>query len=119
MRFEAAAGQCMDGTGYDRSILMSIDQVEPMRSFIEKRFGKHVAEGLAVTAPVDVISFQGPHFGDRFGIVDTTFQAVEKSGVPLLASGFSSSTVYLALPGGTANRVQRCLAEIFTVPKSP
>jgi hypothetical protein len=119
IRFEAAAGQCLGGTGHVRSILTAIDQVTPLRSFIEKRFGKSAVEDLVVTAPVDVISFQGPHFGDRFGIVNNTFQAVDKAGVPVLGSGFSSSTVYLVFPGGTANRVQRRLAEVFTVPEGP
>jgi hypothetical protein len=119
IRFEAAAGQCMYGTGHERSILTAVDQVAPLRLFIEKRFGKSAVKGLAVTAPVDVISFQGPHFGDRFGIVDTTFRDVDKAGVPVLASGFSSSTVYMVFPGGTADRVQRCLAEVFTVPEGP
>jgi hypothetical protein len=119
IRFEAAEGQWVEGTGLQRSILTAVDQVAPLRSFIEKRFGNGPAAGLSVTAPVDLISFQGPHFGDRYGIVDATFRAVGKAGVPVLASGFSSSTVSMVLPGGTASRVQRCLAEAFTVPEGP
>lgn len=119
VRFVAALGQCMEGTVHEHAIVTTADQAGPMRAFIEKRFGKIAVENLTVTAPVDAISFQGPHFGDRYGILDTTFGAVDRAGVPMLASGFSSSTVFMIFPGGTAARVQSRLAEVFTVPKGP
>ena len=119
LRFEVAVSLGTDNATYERLILSDVDQVAPMRSFIEKRFGKSAVQSLTVTTPVDLISFQGPHFGDRYGIAETAFRAVENADVPVLASGFSSSTVYMVFPGGTASRVKRCLAEVFTVPEGP
>jgi len=69
--------------------------------------------------PVDLISFQGPHFGDRYGIAQAVYQAFHDGSIPLLASEFSQSAVFLVLPGGSAQSAERCLTGVFEVPPHP
>jgi hypothetical protein len=48
----------------------------------------------------DMISFQGPHFGDRYGILDFTLKALAKEELPLLGIVCSVATIDLVLPAG-------------------
>ncbi|RJQ64516.1 MAG: hypothetical protein C4530_01970 [Desulfobacteraceae bacterium] len=60
--------------------------------------------------------FQGPHFGDRYGIAQAVFQTLKDPSIPVLASEFSQSAVILALPGGAAEAAKERLSEVFQVP---
>lgn len=65
--------------------------------------------------PVGVIFFHGPHFGDRYGIADATFSALSKAGVEIMASGCSSSSVYLVLNQDDLDRAEEVLTKTFEV----
>ena len=69
-----------------------------------------------VTAPVELLYFQGPHFGDRFGIADFTYRALNEHAHGLLAAVFSCASVYLVLPAGAADRAREQLTAAFTIP---
>ena len=69
-----------------------------------------------VTSPVELIIFQGPHFGDRFGIADFTCRALKEQVDDLLAAVFSSASIYLVLPQGVADKARDRLAAAFRVP---
>jgi aspartokinase len=71
---------------------------------------------IHVTAPVEMIHFQGPHFGDRHGIADAAFKALEKGGIPVLAAACSGSSIYLVLPEKKARPAGALLEEVFEVP---
>jgi aspartokinase len=67
--------------------------------------------------PVGIIFFHGPHFGDRYGIAEATFSVISKEGIPLIASGCSSSSVYLILAQDDLDRAERVLTNTFEVAK--
>jgi hypothetical protein len=67
---------------------------------------------------VELVLFQGPHYGERFGIVDASLQALAAKGLNLLASACSGSCVYLVVPQGTADDVVSALSDSFDVPKA-
>ena len=71
---------------------------------------------LLVTAPVELIFFQGPHFGDRFGIADSTFKALKEKTDVLLAAVFACASIYLMLPEGAADETRTRLAAAFQTP---
>jgi len=71
-----------------------------------------------VRTGVDVICFQGPHFGDRYGIMDFTYKALAHGQVPLLAATCSVATIYLVLPAGWGRKTQVILNEAFEIPRS-
>lgn len=68
--------------------------------------------------PVDLIYFQGPHFGDRYGITDFTLQALAPRQVPLLGTVCAMTTVYLVLPSGWGRTACDALTQAFEIPKT-
>lgn len=70
---------------------------------------------LRVSAPVELIFFQGPHFGDRFGIADFTYQALQEKSALILAAVFACASVYLILPEGAADETLTRLAAAFRI----
>jgi hypothetical protein len=71
---------------------------------------------LHVAAPVELILFQGPHFGDRFGVADFTYKALRDKSDVLLAAVFACASIYLILPEGAADETRIRLAAAFRVP---
>jgi len=78
------------------------------------------ADGIAfqrqATSGVALISFHGPHFGDRYGIADTALVTLDNRNVPILVSGCSSASVYIVVPDRHAKETADILAEVFETP---
>jgi len=66
---------------------------------------------------VDAVFFQGPHFGDRYGIMDYTFKALDAHRVPLLSAVCSVASIYLLLPVGWGQKAKMHLTAAFEIPK--
>jgi len=73
-------------------------------------------ETFHITSPVEMISFFGPHFGERYGIADSVFRVLTPKAIPVLVASFSGSIVYLVLPEGMAKKAKVLLAETFEAP---
>lgn len=73
-------------------------------------------DAFAVTPDVCLISLQGPHFGDRYGIADHAFSALVRGSVPLLIAGCVGAMIYIAVPGSQAQRSKALLSEVFETP---
>ncbi|NVM26433.1 MAG: hypothetical protein HWN70_11045 [Desulfobacterales bacterium] len=67
--------------------------------------------------PVGIIFFHGPHFGDRYGIADATFSTLSKAEIQVIASGCSSSSIFLVLVQDDMDKAEKALGETFEVPK--
>jgi hypothetical protein len=65
---------------------------------------------------VDLLYFQGPHFGDRYGIMDYTQRALTEKQIPVLAAVCSVATIYLVLPGGRGATARNELTCAFNIP---
>jgi hypothetical protein len=81
--------------------------------------GKETAAGVffEIDSPVELIYFQGPHFGDRYGIADAAFKAL--AGQEVLAAGFSGASVYIVVAEKQAQATINCLSEAFITPAAP
>ncbi len=75
-------------------------------------------DSFLIRSPVELIYFFGPHFGERYGIADTTFKVLLENNLSILAAGFSGSAVYLVLPENGIEKVRPVLSCTFEVPKS-
>ena len=67
--------------------------------------------------PVGIIFFHGPHFGDRYGIADATFSTLSKADIKIIASGCSSSSIFLVLVQDDIDKAEKVLGETFEVAK--
>jgi aspartokinase len=71
-----------------------------------------------VVSSVELVLFQGPHYGDRFGVADASLRALATEGLGVLATVCTGSCVYLVVPEGTAEGVVSALSESFDVPRA-
>ncbi len=75
-----------------------------------------VAEEITVVADVCLISLQGPHFGDRYGIADHAFTALMRGSVPILAAACVGAMIYIVVPKAGKHRSTSLLSEVFETP---
>ena len=85
-------------------------------SHIDKRIDPESEKYFHLTSPVELISFQGPHFGDRYGIAYSAFKALDDQGVPILIAACSGAAVYIVLPEKKLQDARPILLEAFVVP---
>jgi aspartokinase len=117
----------------DNRVLLSVGYYLDDRQFgislvIKRRWEKKVLEGLQgikgmesnpqirVDSPVGLIYFQGPHFGDRYGIADSAFNALTQKGIEVLAAGCSASSIYLVLSEEVMEKAKKSLMDAFLLP---
>jgi hypothetical protein len=74
------------------------------------------SSGLQVDADVDLLYFQGPHFGDRYGVADAAFGALLGAEVTVLAAACTGASIYIVLTKGSAQAAHKALSEAFVVP---
>lgn len=74
------------------------------------------ADTCRVDIGVELVYFQGPHFGDRYGIADAALRALAAQKLQVLAVTCTGSSVYLVLPEQAAAAARKALAEAFLVP---
>lgn len=85
-------------------------------SYLGKKIDLDSEKDFHLTYPVELISFQGPHFGDRYGIADTAFKALNGQGVPVLITVFAGAAVHIVLPEKKLQDARPLLLEAFEVP---
>jgi hypothetical protein len=66
----------------------------------------------------DIVFFQGPHFGDRSGIMNFTYEAIAHDQIPIRATACSVATIYLVVPAGWGRKTQDILTGAFEIPTS-
>lgn len=89
-----------------------------MIEYIREEINADREESFRVVSPVELIYFQGPHFGDRYGIADSAFRVLTDNNIAILASGCSGSTIYLVLPEKGIEKARKFLTSAFEVPRT-
>ena len=93
---------------------------------IDRQWENHVTDafskfsentGLEAVSPVDLVFFQGPHFGDRYGIADAAFNALLSREIYFLLASCSGASIYLVFPDGIGAKAVSALNETFQTPK--
>jgi len=69
--------------------------------------------------PASLIHLQGPHFGDRFGIVDLALAGLAQVGVEALAVVAAVHSVFVAVEPSLTERAARGLRDHFCPPGEP
>lgn len=108
-----AAAAASDGS-LRLSVAVHPDETLPLAAFHALWEGIPAVEEARRT--VDLLSFQGPHFGDRFGIAHAVQSDLACIGLIPLLLVCSASSVYIALPPGTLDRAAAALSRSFQHP---
>ncbi|MEJ2656266.1 MAG: hypothetical protein P8012_03605 [Desulfobacterales bacterium] len=85
-------------------------------SYIGEKINPDSGKDFSLTHKVELISFQGPHFGDRYGIADIAFKVLDDHKIPILIAACSGASVYLVLPENKLREARPLLAEVFETP---
>jgi hypothetical protein len=75
------------------------------------------ADPWRIYPEVDLISIQGPHYGDRYGIASAALKALTDQEVPIWEMICSGASIYLITPPGEAGRARQALGEAFVIPE--
>ncbi|MFW6082051.1 MAG: hypothetical protein ACOC7W_09060 [Desulfosalsimonas sp.] len=75
-----------------------------------------VHEPVTVVENAGMISFYGPHFGDRYGIADKALGGLRRAGVPVWLAGCVGATVSMVMPSYAAENAEKALSEAFESP---
>lgn len=73
---------------------------------------------VQIEAPVELLYFHGPHFGDRYGIADAALGALTDAKIPLKTMACSGASVYIVVPEGFARLAGKALSQAFAVPST-
>ena len=65
---------------------------------------------------VDLISFHGPHFGDRFGIFNTAMACLNADSINVLLAGCTGASICMVLPYSLGEKAIQALAKGFESP---
>ncbi len=115
-RFHLLYTQLRESSELDLRLLCDPEQGISMARRIAAEIPAATGGGPRVTVPVELIFFQGPHFGDRFGIADFTYKALKAKKDWLLAAVFACNSIYLIFPEGMADETSTCLSAAFRIP---
>lgn len=115
-RFHLICGQLNESLDLSLLLLCGPDRGRSFSRPIEAELP--IVEGCRrqVITPVELLFFQGPHFGDRFGVADFTYCALKDHANALLAAVFSCASIYLVLPEGAADGALDQLNAAFNIP---
>lgn len=119
-----SAGFCFVHASADRISLIEIQAVVVLQTSksgsngpgIASYFPKHLQTDLEIRRNVQVISFHGPHFGDRYGIADKALSCLSDYGIPVWMAGCVGATVTLVLPPDTEKSALYALSAAFDHP---
>ena len=115
-RFHLIWGQLNEASKLDLLLLCEPEPGRPFSRHIEAEIPLDEGCRCQVITPVELLFFQGPHYGDRFGIADFTYRALKDHADGLLAAVFSCASIYLVLPEGSADGARDRLAASFNIP---
>jgi hypothetical protein len=114
-RFQLVCAQLGESSELELLLLCEPEQGVSLARHIEAEIPA-VADRRQVTTPVELLFFQGPHFGDRFGVADFTFKALKEKADLLLAVVCACASIYLILPEGAADETKTLLTAAFRIP---
>jgi hypothetical protein len=115
-RFHLLCGQLNETADIDLMLLCESAQCDSFARQVEAELPVAKSCPRQMICPVELLFFQGPHFGDRFGIADFTYRALRNHADYLLAAVFSSASIYLVLPEGLAGEAKKRLTAAFRIP---
>ncbi len=87
-----------------------------LRNTIEKWTKNDQTSDFSIIQPVDILYLFGPHFQDRFGIVDTAFDAFLKNNINILVSGCAGTSMYFVTSKNQGHTGLKILQDTFLIP---
>lgn len=116
MDFHLILGKHSDQKKLRLYVLLEKLWADNILSYVNNRATSKQEKDFTLTSPVELISFHGPHFGDRYGIADSAFKALDEQRIPILIAACAGASIYIVLPEKQLHKARVSLTEAFTVP---
>ncbi len=116
--FLMALGQVVNRETLQLDLLFEEKPGDPHRRALETLVENEPRAFLRIDAPVHLIYFQGPHYGDRHGIAHAALGSLLKKNIPILSASCAGASVYIVVPQKSACIAGRILSENFITPGS-
>lgn len=115
--FLLAMFQYIDSRYGEMCCVVKQEHADTCRSLLEKSLKNHAGWSMESIPAVESLFFHGPHFQDRYGIIDAAMQVLTEHDIEVLAAGCAGTSIYLITPCGAAIAAKTLLAEAFTIPQ--
>jgi aspartokinase len=117
-RFELVTYHAAHKERTELHVLFAQTSFEPLAETLDKWIEKERQATFNIRQPVDILYLHGPHFQDRFGIVDIAFNALKQNNIEILVSGCAGTSMYLVTPTNWGTATLKLLSETFLIPTS-
>jgi len=114
-RFELVTQDYIDSTLSQMTLFYNRAKEGKVATALRK-WGDEMQATIALTSPLELIYLHGPHFQERFGIVDIAFSALKDANIKIITAGCAGTTVYIAMPEKQGLPATRILQETFIIP---
>jgi aspartokinase len=115
-RFELVTYHAADKSMTNLHLLVDQKTIGSLIEMLTKWTKNTARSGFKLKQPVDILYLHGPHFQDRFGIVDTAFNALLQNNIEILVSGCAGTSMYLVTPAFQGQITLEILTETFLIP---
>jgi hypothetical protein len=99
-------------------MVLDESQTGPLLMNTPQSFFADIRGQLRMKKEVELVYFQGPHYGDRYGIASTVLNALFANNVPVLAVACTGATVFLIFPKGKGRLGREALGSAFMTPET-
>ena len=115
-RFELVTCHAGHNLTTELHLLINRKNTKLLRSTLNAAIKGEENTAFTLQQPVDILFLFGPHFQDRFGIVDIAFSALHKNGIDLLVSGCAGTSMYFVTSKNQGRKGLKILTETFLIP---
>ena len=115
-RFSLIFGQVRDSNSISLYIAARDSSMDQLMEMVGPGLGIRDGDCSIIASPVDMLSFQGPHYGDRPGIAYKALETLCSGGMNVIALCCSVSCIYIILEQDKGEAARDILLENFEVP---
>ena len=117
-RFEWVAGRSTDPQTMHLSLLCDSSCYPDPGETLHRTLSGFSVVQIIDLGPVDVISFHGPHYGDRYGIADCTISTLRQHNITIIGMTCAIAGISIVLPPGIGERAKEVLSTVFEIPRT-
>lgn len=78
--------------------------------------GKSLEIAAHKTCTAELLSFHGPHFGDRHSIISRALNCLSQKSIPVLQADCTGASIGIILPQGMGGDAKHALMDVFETP---
>ena len=78
--------------------------------------GKSLGIAAHKICTAELLSFHGPHFGDRHSIISRALNCLSQKSIPVLQADCTGASIGIVLPQGKGEAAKQALVDVFEIP---